>query len=651
MVAVFLSALLFGLVHPGSKLVMEMGLSLLPFCFLYVAIRLLVQIPVVWTKKSWKIESRHQLFVLVSLGVVGALLQVTEFCGIYNGLPVGVVSFLVYTHPIWTVLLSKFINKEEISRSSVIKLVVAVFGVLFITGYRGEAASLLMIVPLAAGFFIALWISLSNKASKIGCSPNTISFYYDAFAFLILGLALVNSSASNINEAMSFLSHLHTLLLMIGYSILVGYLPNFLFYKGSKTVSTQVAGFTLLLEPVISTSVSHLAWTEAMSGTFLIGALLILSTNLPLEIIFRNCCKAIAQMRRSFAPAPYLALTFLLLPSPLLSTVHIVEIVPSESSDYTVIKELTQLKTASYMAARDFKAKNPSCKIGLKLTAHRGTEAELYSTLKNISTEKTSIVVGLSRTNFARLAAKALEKSQVKGISVGAAFANLTDINQNFGTIVSPWHRQWEVIFSRLRKQGCNGSNSLGFFDSKNVLSQSFQERFVDSVHGKALRISEAEPESLSSIDKNTKCVFLAVNFSDASPYLTSLIKKNWQGTVLGIGDWKYYSSELNRLVKLANYKGLSMFMPTGWIPEASEQSRVFASRMKLKTKESPSPLSAYAYDATWMAFEYACNNRNPLNPTAAELSKLPLLRKYEGVSEKGNYLSKMFEITKRSRQ
>ncbi len=649
MIAVLASAILFGLVHPGSKLIMSQGISLLPFCFLYVTVRLIAQLPLVLTKKAWKIVSREQFSLLLSLGVVGALLQLSEFCGINNGLPVGVVSFLVYTHPVWTVLLSRIINKEEISKTTVLKLGVAIAGVVSITGFSGGVPSLLFLGPLAAGLFIALWISLSNRASKTGCSAITISFYYDAFAFLILGSLLLSGPQSNIQSALHFVSDLNTLSLIVAYSIFIGYLPNFLFYWGSKSTSAQLAGFTLLLEPVISTLVSHVTWNEPMSGSFFLGAVMILSTNLPLE----RLGKLLFELSRRGRPAlaPYLGLILLLMPSPLLSTVHVVEIVPSESSDYTVIKELTQLKTAAAMAEMDFKKEYPKCTSRLKLTAHRGTEAELYSTLKGIGNESSSIVVGLSRTNFARLAAKALENSKVKGLSVGAAFANLTDINSNFGTIVSPWQRQWEVIFSRMKRQGCGSSNSIGIFDAKNVLSQSFQEKYMDAIQGKSHPISELLPENLPTLLQGIKCAFIAVNFSDANPYLTSLIKAKWVGSVVGIGDWNYYSSELNQIVKQASYSGLAMYMPTGWIPEASARSKKFASRILKATRETPSPLSAYAYDATWMAFEYVCNNKNPLRPEARELSRLPLLREYEGVSDKGNYLAKMFEITKRSKK
>lgn len=122
MIYVLFSALIFGLVHPGSKLILGHGIDLLSFCILYVGIRLLVQVPIVIKNKQYRLTSGKQALTLLAIGLVGAALQTTEFMGIADGLPVPVVTFLVYTHPIWTLLLGAAINKDKISRSSILKI-------------------------------------------------------------------------------------------------------------------------------------------------------------------------------------------------------------------------------------------------------------------------------------------------------------------------------------------------------------------------------------------------------------------------------------------------------------------------------------------------------------------------------------------------
>ena len=255
MIFVFLAAFLFGLVHPGSKLLMSQGLSLIPFCFLYLLIRWVVQIPVVLHTGSWKIKSKKELSFLILLGIVGAGLQLTEFVGISENLPVGVVSFLVYSHPIWTLFLSRYINQEPITRRSVLQLLISCAGILLISGFDSSYPLKLYIGPLAAGLFLSLWITLSNRASKAGCSPVSISFYYDFFALLVISALLSHQGFSEAKQAFGFLTTPKYFLLMAGYSLLIGYLPNLLFYVGNKHSRAQWVGLVLLLEPVISTGI------------------------------------------------------------------------------------------------------------------------------------------------------------------------------------------------------------------------------------------------------------------------------------------------------------------------------------------------------------------------------------------------------------
>ena len=88
MILVLIAAILFGLVHPGSKLILGTGLDLITFCMLYVAIRLLAQIPVVVRNRSYLLHSKDEAWILICIGFVGAILQFSEFSGIASGLPV-----------------------------------------------------------------------------------------------------------------------------------------------------------------------------------------------------------------------------------------------------------------------------------------------------------------------------------------------------------------------------------------------------------------------------------------------------------------------------------------------------------------------------------------------------------------------------------
>jgi drug/metabolite transporter (DMT)-like permease len=155
---VLLSALLFGLVHPGSKLILSSGMPLILFCLLYVGIRLVTQLPFVLIKGSYRITGEKNYILVLGLGFVGALLQVSEFAGISDGVNVSVVTFLVYSHPVWSMLISKFFSSDKWDKIDYIKLGLAVLGILFVLGPEKLFYFDIKLywAPLCAGFLIAV---------------------------------------------------------------------------------------------------------------------------------------------------------------------------------------------------------------------------------------------------------------------------------------------------------------------------------------------------------------------------------------------------------------------------------------------------------------------------------------------------------------
>ncbi len=292
MIFVFFAAVLFGLVHPGSKIIMDRGVGLLSFCLLYTSVRLIFQIPLILYSGKWKIKSKRQFILLFFLGIVGAILQYTEFFAISKKVPVSLVTFLVYTHPIWTIILNRWINAERLTLASLLKLFSAFIGVLLIAGANltNNTDFILLLPPLFSALMISLWIIITSIARRAECSSYTISFYYDLFTFLFLAIA-INASTENY-----FLSNEIKLITatpflggaIIFYSIFIGLAPNLLFYYGSKFVSAVTAGFILLLEPVISASAGKLIWGDPLNTYFFLGAFLILCTNIPSFSFFKK---------------------------------------------------------------------------------------------------------------------------------------------------------------------------------------------------------------------------------------------------------------------------------------------------------------------------------------------------------------------------
>lgn len=290
MTAAILSVLLFGLVHPGSKIILGTGISLLHFCLLYSGFRLLSQLPVVLIKRHYLIQSKTQLMLLIGMGFIGAALQLTEFKGISDGLPISVVTFLLYSYPVWTVALSAIINGEKITTDSIIKVALSLAGLTFILGSQVQNLKfdLALLFPLIASIFMATWICLSNLLKKKGCNSWSISFYYDLFVFATLSaLTFSGDHTDQLVTIKHWMFQDFHAIAIISYAIFLGVVPNLLFYKASQKLTAMAASLILLFEPVISSLISAVAWQESLTATFLIGALLLLASNISYKNLFQ----------------------------------------------------------------------------------------------------------------------------------------------------------------------------------------------------------------------------------------------------------------------------------------------------------------------------------------------------------------------------
>lgn len=300
-----IAGLLFGLIHPGCKWITSSGLPLLPFCLLFVTARVLFQLPVAWRRGGLKVTSRSQWKMLIALGLVGAALRITEFMGIVEGLPVSLVSFLIYLHPVWTIFFSRWLNGEAIDALKVFKIGAALVGTSLLCNLSSVNELdhfLQMWSPIAAGMLIALWICLSARARAEGSSIVTTSFYYDLFTLVpLILLCGIELDASQWTATAQWLGNPTNVLNIAVFSILTGVLPNYSFYYGLTRSTAIAAALLMLFEPIASTLIAVGVWNEAISPSFYWGAILVLLINLP-DALLLKAFRALSRKSPTGAP-------------------------------------------------------------------------------------------------------------------------------------------------------------------------------------------------------------------------------------------------------------------------------------------------------------------------------------------------------------
>lgn len=647
MLPIVLATILFGLVHPGSKVILGTGIDLISFCLLYILIRLVAQTPLVLKKKHYIINSKKLFLVLLALGIAGALLQYLEFFGISEGLPVPVVTFLVFSNPIWTTIISVVTKEAKINVKLIARVTLGLVGIYLITNGTNNlyASSFIQLLPpIAAGVCISFWVVLSSKARKLGASVWTISYYYDLFAFIALGSVFLTSDQTSLIGVSQWLQSPTNAGLIVAYSIFIGLLPNILFYKGSGLISPVAAGLILLLEPVISSLVSATVWGDPLGLVFVIGAGLVLLSALEMRLTWLLKHYKYSRPRLG-STISVILLLFALTESGRASTIYVVDIVPVNKANYIVSDELQQIKAAVLSAKEQLSNKNGcASKTNIEFLLKNGTSEDLFKTIKTIAkNDPQSIVIGLSRSNFARIAAKASVNSPLKVISIGASTTDLKGINPNTYSVASPWLYQWQSVNEELTTNKCDTTNTYGIFNDSEHLSNKYKELFLRNYDPKkALNHRTLKTKPFKG--QSNLCFFIPLNFGQSRPIIPQLLKAAKAPLIIGMGDWNIFSDEINSLLKELDLKNGVVKSPTGWVPEVSKKSKWFSHHMKHKFNNTPSPIAAYAFDGASVAINHLCKTKNkPLEQTIKESR---LLRNYKGITEFNNFNSPMLMVT-----
>ncbi|MCX6117152.1 MAG: DMT family transporter [Proteobacteria bacterium] len=283
MTYILIAVTLLGLIHPISKLILDQGIPLSYFCILFIGIRLTILVPLASLKDLLVYKNTNLTIRLIFFGIIGALLQATEFKGIAIGLHPSTVTLLVFSYPLWIALLEQY-RERTFHLAQTIQAVAIMLALSLVLEPDFSGARLFngnYIYPVIAGILMATWITMSGSLRKQGLTPISISIFYDAFSLV----ALVGLFSIDLHQDWPafaiWTSNNNHLFIMVGYSLAVGLIPNLLVYKASAQASPQVAGNLLALEPLLSIAYSTILFRDNMNANILGCAALIVIANIP----------------------------------------------------------------------------------------------------------------------------------------------------------------------------------------------------------------------------------------------------------------------------------------------------------------------------------------------------------------------------------
>ncbi|HRY63195.1 MAG TPA: DMT family transporter [Patescibacteria group bacterium] len=281
---VIMSGLISGTIIFSGQIFANLGLSLFEVSTLPFVGAVVMLLPfVLFNKKHSFITANLPLLLLY--GFIFALCSLTQFAGLFFGVPVAVVVLLLYTQPFWTILTSVIILKEKVTSREIISVLLVLLGVFILLNPDNVSTlgqPLGLAIAILGGVALSGWVSVGSLLSKKGNDP--VNSFFTGETLLLFFLILFYPILQSVTQDPSiihftFVWPLKIWLFLIIFSLVTQIVNHLFFLYGVKKVSAVKAGVIMLLEPVSGTLLAAIFLHQPITLNIIIGGLLILVAN------------------------------------------------------------------------------------------------------------------------------------------------------------------------------------------------------------------------------------------------------------------------------------------------------------------------------------------------------------------------------------
>lgn len=283
---VVVAGTLWGVIGYFVRILQAQGLNSMQI----VAIRMVISAVVftlyalLFNRKLFRIKLKD-LWCFVGTGV----LSVTVFSFCYfkaiDESSLSLASILLYTAPIFVMLMSVLFFKEKLTLLKVVSLILAFVGCVFVTGVLTDNVSVNIAIfyGIMSGLCYALYSIFSRFALNRGYSPLTITLY----TFIFSGVsALLITDVRPIKDVMT--NSAHDFIFCVLFAILSSVLPYVCYTIALKYIRSSTASIIASVEPVVATVTGAVLFSESVEFPYgYIGIALVI-----LSIILINIKKA-----------------------------------------------------------------------------------------------------------------------------------------------------------------------------------------------------------------------------------------------------------------------------------------------------------------------------------------------------------------------
>ena len=226
--------------------------------------------------------SPRDIPLFLGLGFGSILFFTVCYFSAITVLTLSAAAILLYTSPIWIMLMSLLFFREKLNGRKVIALILAFAGCVFVSGISGERISLTgLLLGLGSGIGYGLYSILGTVALR-RYSPYTVTAY--TFLFAAAGSWLICRPGDMIHRFTGADSFMNLTAFCALTAVITAVIPFLLYTLGLRTVEASRAGILATVEPLVATLIGIMLFSEPPTLLSGLGILLILTAVIILNL-------------------------------------------------------------------------------------------------------------------------------------------------------------------------------------------------------------------------------------------------------------------------------------------------------------------------------------------------------------------------------
>ena len=223
------------------------------------------------------------LFLGLGVGSVG-LMTCCYFAAI-RMMTMSEAAILLYTSPIWVVLMSALFFHEKVTRRKLLALALAFAGCALVSGIGGgELNPLGVLVGVGSGVAYGLYSILGSVALR-RYPPETVSAY--TFFIAAIAVLLISRSVELVQKFAAADGLAGLILLTLATGAVTAFVPFLIYTIGLNRVQASHAAILATVEPLVATVLGIIVYHEQLRTATLLGIACILGAILALNA--RTC--------------------------------------------------------------------------------------------------------------------------------------------------------------------------------------------------------------------------------------------------------------------------------------------------------------------------------------------------------------------------